>query len=276
MAPYKTIFDNFVHIRRNGYYLDAAKEFKKYGGTAMNIVNFPDYFYTPDSHYEKLYSETISTSKMVEKIGIDTVITIGPYPVDYFYFRSAGKDPVSEMKKGITLAASMIIDGKADAMGEIGYPHFAVDENVYSDSGTILEYSLDLCHDHDIPIILHTEDMDENGYLRIESMIKKHYSVDRIIKHHANAGDIYFNDSILKSIIASRNNVRTAINSKKNFLLETDYTDQRDKPGKVIPVFSVPKRAEMIKNLYENYDEIFHMIFEKVPFNFYRKEFFNR
>ena len=59
MSPYRTVFDNFAHIRRNGYYVDAAKEFLKYGGTSMNMVNFPDYFYTPDSHYEKLYRETI-------------------------------------------------------------------------------------------------------------------------------------------------------------------------------------------------------------------------
>ena len=180
------------------------------------------------------------------------------------------------MKRGIDMAASIITAGNADAMGEIGYPHFPVDEKVYSDSGAILEYALDVCHDHDIPLILHTEDMDEGGYLRIESLIKMHYGVDRVRKHHANATDINFNDSITKSFIASRNNIKTAVSSGKDFLLETDYTDQKDKPGKVIPVYSVPKRAEMIKNLYENYDEIFHRIFEEVPFRIYRKEFFDR
>ena len=276
MSPYRTVFDNFAHIRRNGYYVDAAKEFLKYGGTSMNMVNFPDYFYTPESHYEKLYRETIDVAKTVRNTGMDTVITIGPYPLDYFYFQSAGKDPVEEMKRGIDIAASIITAGNADAMGEIGYPHFPVDEKVYSDSGAILEYALDVCHDHDIPLILHTEDMDEGGYLRIESMIKMHYSVDRVIKHHANATDIHFNDSITKSFVASRNNIKTAVSSGKDFLLETDYTDQKDKPGKVIPVYSVPKRAEMIKNLYGNYDEIFHRIFEEVPFRIYRKEFFDR
>ena len=55
MSPYRSVFDNFAHIRRNGYYIDAAKEFLKYGGTSMTIVNFPDYFYPPESHSEKLY-----------------------------------------------------------------------------------------------------------------------------------------------------------------------------------------------------------------------------
>jgi TatD-related deoxyribonuclease len=273
---YRTVFDNFVHIRRAGYFLDAAREFVKYGGTSMNIANFPDYIYTPDSHYEKLYSETVNVSRAVWKTGINTVTTIGPYPLDYFYFQSAGKDPLEYMKKGIDLAACLIINGEADAMGEVGYPHFPVDEKIYNDSREILKYALDVCHDRNIPLILHTEDMDKNGYLRIEELIKKHYKIERVMKHHANARDISFNDSILKSVVASRNNVKSAIESKKNFLLETDYTDQKEKPGKVIPVFSVPKRAEMIKNSYIDYMEIFHKIFEEVPFRFYGKDFFNK
>ena len=276
MVLYRTVFDNFVHIRRAGYFLDAAREFMKYGGTSMNIANFPDYIYTPDSHYEKLYSETVNVSRAVWKTGIKTVTTIGPYPLDYFYFQSAGKNPVEYMKKGIDLAAYLIINGEADAMGEVGYPHFPVDAKIYDDSGDILKYALDVCHDRNIPLILHTEDMDKNGYLRIEELIKKHYKIERVMKHHANARDISFNDSILKSVVASRNNVRSAIESRKTFLLETDYTDQKEKPGKVIPIFSVPKRAEMIKNSYIDYMEIFHKIFEEIPFRFYGKDFFNK
>ena len=180
MVLYRTVFDNFVHIRRAGYFLDAAREFVKYGGTSMNIANFPDYIYTPDSHYEKLYSETVNVSRAVWKTGINTVTTIGPYPLDYFYFQSAGKDPLEYMKKGIDLAACLIINGEADAMGEVGYPHFPVDEKIYNDSGEILKYALDVCHDRNIPLILHTEDMDKNGYLRIEELIKKHYKVPDI------------------------------------------------------------------------------------------------
>jgi TatD-related deoxyribonuclease len=275
MEIYRSIFDNFLHIRRNGYFLEAAREFVKYGGTAMNIVNFPEYVYDSDSHYDYIYRETISVSKAVSGTGINTVTTIGPYPLDYFYFQSSGKDPVEYMKKGIDLAASLIQDEKADAMGEIGYPHFPVKEIVYNDLEKILEYALDICKDYNIPLILHTEDMNENGYGRIDRIVKSHYRIDNVMKHHANAKDLNFPDMILKSVVASRNNVKSAINSKKEFLLETDYTDQREKPGKVIPAFSVPKRSEMIKNIYENSDEIFHMIFEEIPFRFYRKEFFD-
>ena len=275
MVIFRSIFDNFLHLRRNGYFLDAVKEFKKYGGTSMNIVNFPDYNYAPEDHYTKLYEETISVAREASHRGVNTVITIGPYPLDYFYFIRAGIDPILSMKTGIDLAARMISEGKADAMGEIGFPHFPVEDNVYTDSGKMLEYALDVCNDYDIPLILHTEDMSSHGYAKIEEIIKKHYSTDRVMKHHANSMDLKYSTSILKSLVASRNNVRVALESRSDFLLETDYTDQREKPGKVIPVYSIPKRCEMIKNSCINYSEIFHRIFEEIPYKFYRKEFFD-
>ncbi len=275
MTLFRSVFDNFVHLRRNGYFLDAANEFKKYGGTSLNIVNFPEYDYPPQQYYSEIYEETIKVANDVSRLDLHTVTTIGPYPLDYFFFRSAGLDPIESMKNGIDIAAGLITEGRADAMGEIGFPHFPVEEGIYIDSWKILEYALDVCHDYDIPILLHTEDMSAEGYTRIEKTVGYHYRIERVMKHHANAVDLRYSDRILKSLVASRNNVRAAVESGKYFLLETDYTDQREKPGKVIPIYSVPKRCEMIKNSWENSSEIFHRIFEEVPYKFYRKEFFN-
>lgn len=274
MEIFKSIFDNFMHIRRSGFYMDAIKLFKKYGGTSINLVNFPEYKYGIENHYENLYKETIKTSKDIENNGVKTIVTIGPYPLDYFYFLNNNKDPLYYMKKGIDLAIKYINDKKADALGEIGYPHFDVPEDVYKNSGKILEYAMDSCNDYDIPLILHTEDMDNEKYLKIEKMAKEHYNINNIMKHHANAIDLNYENNILKSIIASRNNIKIAINSKNDFLLETDYTDEKEKLNKVIPPYSVPKRALMIKNMYGNYDDILNKIFIEIPYKFYKKDFF--
>ncbi len=274
MEIFKSVFDNFMHIRRSGFYMDSIKLFKQYGGTSVNLVNFPEYSYEPENHYRKLYDDTVKTAADINSNGINTVITVGPYPLDYFYFLNSNKDPLYYMKDGIDLAVKYINDGRADALGEIGYPHFSISEDVYNRSGEILEYAMDSCRDYDIPLILHTADMDNQGYLQIENMAKKHYKVNRIIKHHANATDLKYENNILKSVIASRNNIRIAVESKNDFLLETDYTDQKEKPGKVIPPYSVPKRALMIKNEYSNYEEILNKIFIDIPYRFYRKDFF--
>ncbi len=270
------VFDNFMHIRRNGFYLDAINRFKKYGGTAINHVNFPDYDYTPVEHYSLLYNDTEKISGEITKAGINTVTTIGPYPLDCFYFISAGLNPVDYMKTGIDIAVKHIISGMADALGEIGYPHFPVDDCINKISEEITIYAMQACNDHDIPLILHTPDMDINGYKHIKELAYKYYNPERILKHHAEPQDIEHGFPIIESLIASRKNVREAIASGHNFMLETDYTDQKEKPNKVIPPESVPKRAEMIINEYENHEEILYNIFSEVPYSFYRKEFFNK
>ncbi len=274
MEIFRSIFDNFMHIRRSGFYMESVKLFKHYGGTSINLVNFPEYNSGPENYYDKLYSDTVKTAYNVKNNGIDAVITIGPYPLDYFYFLNNNKEPVLYMEKGIDLAIKYINDGKADVLGEIGYPHFPVSDEMYEKSGEILKYAMDSCKDYNIPIILHTEDMDNKRYLEIESMAKNHYNINKIMKHHANASDLNYKNNILKSIVASRNNVREAIESKNDFLLETDYTDQKEKINKVIPPYSVPKRALMIKNGYSNYDEILNKIFIDIPYRFYQKDFF--
>ena len=105
-------------------------------------------------------------------------------------------------------------------------------------------------------------------------MAYRHYNKEKILKHHANSADFNFNKTILKSLIASRPNVKYSIESNQNFLLETDYTDQKEKPGKVMPPYSVPKRAEMIRNQYDDYDRILNKIFIEIPYKFYKKDFF--
>ena len=268
---YKSIFDNFMHIRPEGYFLEAIDEFKKYGGTSINLVNFPEND-VENNYYEHLYDRTIKTAEKVRESGINAIITIGPYPLDYFKFTN--QNPVEKLKTGIDLAVKYIKNGKADVLGEIGYPHFDVEPEIYENSEKILIYAMESCKDYDIPLILHTEDLNAGKYEHIEDMAYRHYNKEKILKHHANSADFNFNKTILKSLIASRPNVKYSIESNQNFLLETDYTDQKEKPGKVMPPYSVPKRAEMIRNQYDDYDRILNKIFIEIPYKFYKKDFF--
>ncbi|KJE49595.1 MULTISPECIES: TatD family hydrolase [Acidiplasma] len=266
-------FDNFMHIRPEGHFLEAVKSFKNAGGASFNLVNFPEGTYGKN-HYIDLYEKTLRVGKSIRNLGINIIITLGPYPADYLHFQQKELNPVDEMKNGIDIAVKLINDGKADALGEIGYPHFNVDNYIYEDSEKILIYAMEKCRDYDIPLIMHTEDMDQNKYKKLENLARKYYRTDRVLKHHANPQDLSIDNSILKSLVASRQNTRAGVESKKDFLLESDYTDQIEKPDKVIPPYSVPKRAEMIKNIYDNYEDILFRIFNEIPYKFYKKDFF--
>lgn len=267
MKIWDSVFDNHMHLREDGFNIIAAKSFEKSGGTAFNLVNLPDYSIPRQSYYDSIYGTTLKLAEMVRReTGIRVLVTLGPYPLDYLHFSESTEDICGFVKEGIDKAVKLIEEGKANALGEVGRPHFPTDERTVSDSNRLLEYSMGLCSERDIPIILHTEDLDHQSYRELADMAKKTgFNTEKLVKHHAHPSDFELDSTLVKSVLASRKNVREALGHGESFFLETDYVDDRYKPGKVIPADSVPKRAAMIKGEYENWEGIFESIFRRMP-----------
>ncbi|WP_393971471.1 TatD family hydrolase [Oxyplasma meridianum] len=261
------VFDNHMHLREDGFFMDAVREFSKAGGTAFNLVNILDYRVNPSDYYEEIYHRTLRIKEKIEReTEIRVLISLGPYPLDYFYFRDAGLDPIENMKKGLDMAAKIIREGRADAIGEVGRPHFPCENNIVDSSDMMLSYAFDLAKDLSCPVILHTEDLEEEGYSSLEKLVlKSGLNPVKVVKHHAYPSDLYFRSNLTRSILATRKNVRDSIAAGKNFMLETDYVDDKYKPGKVIPANSVPLRAKLIMGEYENSYSILENIFITTP-----------
>ena len=91
------------------------------------------------------------------------------------------KDGVAEMgghefkivKKGIDKAAALCEEKQCIAIGEIGRPHFPVDEQVKNDSNDILLYGMQKAEDVDVPVVLHTESTTPNQCKELVEMGKK-------------------------------------------------------------------------------------------------------
>lgn len=264
---FPVVFDNHMHLREDGYFMEAVREFARSGGTSFNLVNILDYRIPPVGYYEEIYRRTLMIREKIEReTDIKVLVTLGPYPLDFFFFRDAGLDPVEHMKNGLEMAARLIRDGRADAIGEIGRPHFPCDNDVLESSNALLVQSFEFAKDLMCPVILHTEDLGENDYIFLEKMaVKSGMDPSRVVKHHAYPHDLSFKSILSRSILATRPNVRQAISSEKNFMIETDYVDDREKPGKVIPVNSVPMRAKLIMGEYDDSDSILENIFITTP-----------
>jgi len=265
------VFDDHMHLRKDGFLMEAVHKFESAGGTAFNLVNLPDYSLPPVGYYNSIFSETIRLADIVMKeSSIFSLVTIGPYPLDYFYFEKAGMDPVDEMTKGIDLASKLIEGGMANAIGEIGRPHFPVPENVVGDCNSMIRYAMEKAKDVNCAVVLHTEDLDKESLMQLEEMAyRSGMESSRLVKHHEKPENLVWNSGVTASILASRRNVHEALGICKSFMLETDYVDDRNKPDKVIPADSVPKRAMMIKAEYENWEEIFYNIFINLPSKVY-------
>ena len=246
------IFDNHMHLRRDGAFIEAIKEFQKYGGTHLNFCPYTDYRKViKEGGYAGCYEDGIKLAEeAMEKTGVKIFLTVGPYPVDYVKMKEIiGKEKAMMlMKKGMEEAQKLCMEGKAIAIGEIGRPHFNVDALTWKESNEIMEYGMELARDADVPVILHMEGVNDKNMKEIAEMadraglkrekVVKHFSPP-IIKKEENHG-------IFPSVISKRGNVEEAFLKGRRFMLETDYLDDPRRPGAVLALKTVPKRLNAL------------------------------
>ncbi len=271
------ILDNHMHLREDGRFLSAVDMFISAGGNSINLVNLPSSSIPPVNYYETLYEKTLRmASRIREERGIPVLVTLGPYPLDYFMFSKAGMDPVNEMMRGIDLAARYSRMGQCNAIGEVGRPHFPITPYDLDRSNAILSYAMETCADYHVPVILHTEDLSGEKYRELEQMaLRAGMKPENVIKHHALPDDLQYNSVLRRSILASRSNVRRALSISGAFLLETDYVDDPTS-WKVIPPDSVPRRISMIAQENDTWDRALDWCCRIIPKEIYGEEAFGR
>jgi len=263
------IFDNHLHLRRDGRFLDAVKEFKKSGGTHFVLCQLPmTNLVLKNKSYEQCYNETLKMAEEIRsKIQIGVFVTVGPYPVDFIKLKERfGREKSIEiMKKGIDEAAELCEEKKCIGIGEIGRPHFTVDENIVNDSNDILSYGMQRGKDVGAPVILHTESTTVSQCRELVEMGKKAgLSPDKIVKHFSPPLVLEEeNFGLMPSVLASKKNINEAISKGTRFMMETDYIDDLRRPGAVLGPKTVPKRTiDLIENgvLSEEKANVIHKV----------------
>ena len=260
------ILDNHLHLQFRGENVLAVKRFERAGGTHINLTNVPNYSYPFDENYYcKIYEDTIKLAKVVRKeTNVEVLLTIGPYPVDLVKLLERGwklDEARNFMLQGMELAAKYVAEGRANAIGEIGRPHFSVSDEVWSTSNEILIEGMKMAKEVGAPVILHTESATEETFRELADMAEKSgISKDRVIKHYSPPLIDSRNHGIFPSLIASRKNVREALKQGTRFLLETDFLDEPTRKNAVLPIDSVPKRAKWIMQEYG--EEVWWQIME--------------
>jgi len=249
------IFDNHLHLRRDGRFLDAVKDFKRAGGTHFVLCQFPmTDLVIKERSYKTCYSETLKMADEIRsKIDICVFVTVGPYPVDYLkLFEEFGREITIEiMKKGMDEAAELCNEKKCIGIGEVGRPHFEVDKQIIDDSNEILFYGMQIAKDVNVPVILHTESATPDQCKEFVEMgkkaglpaskIVKHFSPPLILKNE--------NYGLMPSLLASKKNVTVALEKGTRFMMETDYIDDPRRPGAVLGPKTIPRTTlELIKN----------------------------
>jgi len=242
------IFDNHLHLRRDGRFLDAVEEFKKAGGTHFVLCQYPmPHIVLKEKSYKSCYNQTFEMADEIRrKIDVGVFVTVGPYPVDYLtLIEKFDRYQVIEiMKKGMDEAAELCKDGRCIAIGEIGRPHFPVNQTVMVDSNEILLYGMQKAKDVKVPVVLHTEFTTPESCKEFVDMGKKvGLKADKIIKHFS--PPLIFeseNYGLMPSIIAREKNILEAVKKGTRFMLETDYIDDLKRPGAVLSPKAIPTK----------------------------------
>lgn len=241
------IFDNHLHLQRKGKCVEAIKEFKRAGGTHVVICQHPMvHKVIEDKQYSRAYKETLDIASDVRsQVDVGVFVTVGPYPVDYLHLRKefGRKEAMQIMRRGMDEAAALCSEGECVAIGEIGRPHFSVDEETMDDSNQILRYGMEKASDVGVPVVLHTESTTPEQCRELVEMGKKAgLPADKIVKHFSPPLITpEENHGVIPSVLGRKRNIVTALGKGSRFLMETDYIDDPSRPGAVLGPKTVPR-----------------------------------
>ena len=241
-----------MHLRRDGRFLEAVKDFTRAGGTHFVLCQYPiPSLVIKEKSYKSCYRETFKMAEEIRsEVDVGVFVTVGPYPVDYLKLNEVfGREKTIEvMKKGMDEAADLCAEKLCIAIGEIGRPHFPVDQQVLDDSNEILLYGMKKAKDVGVPVVLHTESTTPKQCRELMEMGRDvGLSADKIVKHFApplirkeeNFG-------LMPSVLASKKNIVEALKKGSRFLMETDYIDDPRRPGAVLGPKTVPKLTKKL------------------------------
>ncbi|MDH7517337.1 MAG: TatD family hydrolase [Candidatus Thermoplasmatota archaeon] len=227
---------------------------KKAGGTHFVLCQLPMVdIVVKEKSYESYYLETLEMVKIIcSAVDIGVFATVGPYPVDYIKLRQVfGREQaIKIMRDGMDIAADLCLDHRCIAIGEIGRPHFPVDEEVLVDSNEILFYGMQKAKEAGVPVVLHTESTTPDLCRELVEMGRKAGLPAHMIVKHYSPPLIKFEDNygLMPSVLASEKNVVSSLLDGTRFMMETDYIDDPRRPGVVLSPKTVPKRTfELIK-----------------------------
>jgi TatD-related deoxyribonuclease len=248
----KTITDNHMHIDPvNGVGIEAAKLFKRAGGTCLFLVNKMSkdagVVVRGPKDFSTVFEHTISIKERIKReVGLEVFAIVGVHPAELvFLCNKFGVERALEIAIGaIEIAGQRVKEGKATALGEIGRPHFEVDANILNATNELLEHSMRVAKEVGCAVQLHTESASEALFKDISTIAKKTgLDSEKVVKHF-NGPDVNLAEKygIMPSVLSSTENVTIAINAKNyRFLLESDYIDDMSRPGAVLGPKTVPR-----------------------------------
>jgi TatD-related deoxyribonuclease len=234
------VTDDHIHIDPvNGRGIEAAKDFRRAGGTHLFLVTKPSWSggITPvtGEEYREVYARTLAIAEEVRAVGLAVYVIMGVHPAEITRLaeRMSLAEAEAVMCRGIEIAAGFVKRGDAVAL-KSGRPHYPVDTDVWDASNRVLAFALDMARDAGCALQIHAESgpCSDIPYLARKAGIPTF----RVVKHYASP-----ETPLTPSMIATSDAIPEMAREGRLFTMESDYMDESSRPGAVIGPKSVPR-----------------------------------
>lgn len=234
------ITDDHIHIDPvNGRGLEAAKDFRRAGGTHLFLVSKPSWSsgVTPGKgeDFIPVFEGTLSIARQIRDLGISVFPVLGVHPAEITKLAGIMGLPRAEqvMIEGLDAAAGFVTRGEAVAL-KSGRPHYEVAGEVLEASNRILRHALTLAGECTCAVQLHAEGGPCSDVLDMAR--EAGLSAEKVVKHFATP-----DTPLVPSLIARHEAIPSLAAAGRPFMMESDYMDENSRPGSVIGPKSVPR-----------------------------------
>ena len=249
------IVDQHIHLDRSGHFLSAAEEFSLAGGTGMMLVHKPAIrgnLPTDLDGYRSAYADTLSMAEEVRSsVGLEVGVVLGPHPVVWErQIESLGHEKSTELHlEAVGLALEHIEAGEANCLGEVGRPHYPVDDDTWASATDLLLEIMSMASSSKCSIQLHVESNGEATCRELAGMCDKTgLPRERAIRHYAPPDvSVEFTHGMAATVSVGQGSIEglasTASLHSSPWGMETDFLDDSDRPGAVLGPKTIPKRT---------------------------------
>jgi len=247
------VVDHHCHLSPNGEGVLAARRFASAGGTHLFLAtqNYSNEVPRRIEDYRVQFEMTEALAYRVRaEAGIEVYLVVAPYPVDL-----VGAAPILGLasaldlqRAALDLAGTWVREHRAVALGEVGFPHFEVPGDVREAADAAFDHALSVAREVDCPVVVHSADLTLEGYGALAARGQRAgLRPERVVKHYARARvPPEARAGVTASYLARRDVVREALGDRGPWFLETDFLDDPTRPGAVLDLATVPRRARAI------------------------------
>lgn len=252
-APKVPCFDDHFHLDPvYGDYLGSVEAFAKAGGTHFLLVHKPDFGKLSPTlaAYEAEFRQTLKMGHEVNAQGkARCIVALCPHPAEFpRQAERLGYDAAYELlTKAVDMCAAIAREDRlVVALSEAGRPHYPVPADVWDFSNRVFDYELSVAKDAGLAAQLHTESAtpevmrDLAAHVEKAGMdkgrVSKHYCAPHVLPEE--------NFGLFPSVLASKESVKAALSKGDRFMLETDFIDDKRRPGAVMAPPTVPRRTK--------------------------------